>query len=168
MPCACLLPPEVYPDASEWGPLLWTVLHALAEKAGKTSIPLYREDERRAWLHLFPALGKTIPCPSCKDHFDSYLRENPVDVDLKTMVYEQIGPYVKRWFWELHNWVNESYHKPTFAYEDLAAAYGRVNIRDVLKRLDIPMRRAIRVRSGQLFGYTDFLKWVSMLLSVLN
>lgn len=163
-----MLPPEIYPDASEWGPILWSIVHALAEKAGKSPIPLYREDERRAWIHLFSALGKTIPCPSCKDHYDSYLRENPVEADLKSMGYEQIGPYIRRWFWELHNWVNESYGKPAFAFEDLSAAYGRFNVRDALKRLDVPMKRAIRLRSGQFFGYNEFVKWVTMLLSILN
>ena len=166
MPCACLLPPEIYPDASEWGPILWSILHAIAEKAGKTPFPMYREDERRALLKFFVSLGKTIPCPSCKDHFDSYLRENPVEKDLKEMAYSDIGPYVKLWFWELHNWVNESYKKPTFPYEALTPTYKGVNIRQRLKDLDIPMNRAIRVRGGQLLAYTEFTKNTLMLLSI--
>jgi hypothetical protein len=166
MPCACQLPPEIYPDASEWGPILWSIVHGLAERAGRGAIPMFAEDERRRLIILFKALGKTIPCPSCKDHYDSYLREHPTDVDLKDMPYTNIGEYVRRWFWELHNWVNESYGKPVFPYESLAAAYGGVNIRTLLKQLDLPMKRAIRLRSGQFLGYTEFVNTTLTLLSL--
>ena len=168
MPCSCQLPPEIYPDAAEWGPLLWRILHALADKAGRVVTPLYKDDERRAWVNLAKALSKTIPCPSCKDHYDSYLRENPIEKELKDLPYDQLGDYIRRWFWELHNWVNESYGKPTFPYEDLAAAYARVNIRQTLKDFDPPMKRAIRLRAGQFFGYNDFIKYTTLLLSLLG
>lgn len=166
MPCACQLPPEIYPDASEWGPLLWRILHGIGERAGTTPFPMYYEDERRALISLFKAISKTIPCPSCKDHFDSYLRENPVEERLKVMPYAEIGPFVKRWFWELHNWVNESYGKPQFPYEDLTPTFKGVNFRQTLRDLDVPMKRAIRLRSGQFFGYNEFVRWVQTLLSL--
>jgi hypothetical protein len=165
MPCACQLPPEIYPDAAEWGPLLWNLLHGVAERVGSVQFPLYRADERRALLGIFQSLSKTIPCPSCKDHYDSYLREHPVDADLKNKPYEELGPYVQRWFWELHNWVNESYKKPVFPFENLRAAYGGVNLRRGMAELDAPMQRAIRIRSGQLLAYTEFRKWLLLLLS---
>jgi hypothetical protein len=166
MPCACQLPPEVYPDATEWGPLFWQLLHGIAERVGTTPFPMYRADERRALPQIFKALAKTIPCPSCKDHYDSYLREHPVDAPLKDLPYEGLQEYVRRWFWELHNWVNESYGKPVYAYEDLAATYGRVDLRKTLRTLDIPMQKAIRVRGGQLFGYKEFTKWCITLFSI--
>ena len=165
MPCACLLPPEIYPDASEWGPFLWTVLHGLAEKAGTTSFPQYYGDERRALAKIFKLLEKVIPCPSCKEHYEVYLREHPVDKPLQELPQAELNTYVKTWFWELHNWVNESVQHPQFPYDQLTPTYKNVNIRNTLKSLDIPMRRAIRVRSGQLFSYTEFLKYVNILLS---
>lgn len=166
MPCSCQLPPEIYPDATEWGPLLWSILHALAERVGRVVSPLYKEDERRTWIQLYKALGKMIPCPSCKDHYDSYLRENPVEKDIKELPYDALHDYIKRWFWELHNWVNESYGKPQFPYEDLTPTFQGVNIRQTLKTLDVPVRRAIRLRAGQYFGYNDFVRYLAMLLSL--
>lgn len=165
MPCACQLPPEVYPDASEWGPLLWSVLHFVGERAGTTAFPLYYEDERRSLISFFKAVGKTIPCPSCKDHYESYLKEHRADIDLKDMPYASIGPYVKRWFWELHNWVNESYGKPLFDYDQLTPAYRSIPIRQVLRTLDTPLTRAIRVRGGGATAYRDFLRITNTLLS---
>lgn len=166
MPCSCQLPAEIYPDAGEWGPILWSIVHGLAERAGSVTFALYRDDERRQWMGLFKALGKTIPCPSCKEHYDVYLKEHPTEKELKEMPYEQIRGYVRTWFWELHNWVNESYGKPLFSYDDLTPTFSRVPIRQKLKDLDVPMRRAIRLRAGQFFGYNEFTKHVIMLLSI--
>ena len=165
MPCACLLPPEIYPDASEWGPLLWRVLHGLAEKVGTCAFPQYYVDERRALVKVFKLLEKVIPCPSCKEHYEVYLREHPVDIPVRDLPQSEIREYAKTWFWELHNWVNESINHPIFPYDQITV-YKGINMREALKSLDIPMRRAIRVRSGQLMAYTDFLKQVNILLSL--
>jgi hypothetical protein len=166
MPCACRLPPELYPDSSEWGPILWTLLHGLAERVGGVSFPLFRDDERRYWIQLHAALGKMIPCPSCKDHYDSYLREHPVDKVLLELPYEALQPYVRTWFWELHNWVNESHGKPLYPLESMRPTYKDTNIRRTMRALDIPMKKAIRVRGGQQIGYTEFIKWVNMLCAL--
>lgn len=166
MPCACRLPPEIYPDSTEWGPTLWSVLHGLAERVGSVSFPLFREDERRYWIQLYTALGKMIPCPSCKDHYESYLREHPVDKVLLELPYESLQDYVRTWFWELHNWVNESHGKPIYPLESVSAAYRGTNIRRAMRLLDIPMKKAIRVRGGQQMAYTEFTKWVNMLCAV--
>lgn len=166
MPCACLLPPEIYPDASEWGPFLWTILHGLAEKAGTSPFPQYQADERRYLLKIFKVLEKVIPCPSCREHFEVYLREHPVDRAFNELSNQELQKYVKTWFWELHNWVNESIKHPQFPYDQLTEAYRDVNLRATLKSLDIPMRRAIRVRAGQLRSYIDFVNQVNLLLSI--
>ena len=166
MPCSCQLPPEIYPDASEWGPLFWRLLHGIAERVGTSPFPIYQPDERRALAALFKSLTKTIPCPSCKDHYESYLREHPVEQDLKDIDYSSLQEYVRHWFWELHNWVNESYGKPTFPLEELRPLYKGVNLRETLKLLESPMQRAIRIRSGQLLGYKEFNKWCLTLFSI--
>ena len=161
-----MLPPEIYPDASEWGPLLWRILHGLAEKSGAAVTPMYYDDERRALIQLFKALSKTIPCPSCKDHYDTYLRLHAVEKPIMEIQYDFLRTYVRTWFWELHNWVNESYGKPLFDQKDLTPTFKGVNIRLALKELDVPMKRAIRVRGGGLAGYNDFVKYVNILLSL--
>jgi len=166
MPCACLLPPEVYPDASEWGPLLWTVLHSIAERVGSPSFPQYAEDERRALIKMIKQLEKVIPCPSCREHYEVYLREHPLEKPLKELGHSELKEYIKTWFWELHNWVNESLQHPIYDFAGLTAQYGRTDLRDALKRLDVPMMRAIRVKSGQLFAYKEFVKQVNILLSI--
>ena len=166
MPCACQLPPEIYPDASEWGPILWTILHGMAERAGSTPFPQYQNDERRALIKVMKTLEKVIPCPSCKEHYEVYLKEHPVDKTIMDISYANLNSYVKTWFWELHNWVNESLGRPQFPYEDLTPTYKSVNLRLQMKVLDTPMRKAIRIRAGQLLGYTEFIKQSLTLFSI--
>jgi hypothetical protein len=166
MPCACLLPPEIYPDASEWGPYLWSVLHGIAERVGTSPFPQFAEDERRALIKMIKMLEKVIPCPSCREHYEVYLRENPIEAGLKQLMHSELRDYIKKWFWELHNWVNESLSRPLYDYAALTGQYGRINIRATLVSLDVPMKRAIRVRSGQLISYIEFVKQVNILLSI--
>ena len=166
MPCACLLPPEVYPDASEWGPPLWAVLHSIAERVGSSPFPQYADDERRALTKMIKFLEKVIPCPSCREHYEVYLREHPLEKPLKELSHSELNHYIKTWFWELHNWVNESLQRPIYEYADLTPQYRNTNIRSTLKTLDVPMMRAIRVQSGQLLAYKEFVKQVNILLSI--
>lgn len=166
MPCSCKVPLEIYPDSAEWGPLLWTILHGIAERTGSVVTPLYRPDERRQLTNLFNAVSKMIPCPSCKEHYTEYLKEHPVEKPLKEMPYEEIRGFVRGWFWELHNWVNESYKKPIFPLEDVITAYRSTNIRQAMKKFAAPMQLAIRLQAGQLFGYNEFHKTMIMLLSL--
>jgi len=165
MPCACQLPPEIYPDATEWGPLLWCLLHGIGEKVG-SSIQQFRADERRCLLKLFDTLQKVIPCPSCKEHFTVYLHEHPVQKAIRELSFPDLRIYIRTWFWELHNWVNESLGRPLFLLEDVATTYDSVKFRKVLNTLDIPMQRAIRVRTGQLMAYKEFKNNFLLLLSL--
>lgn len=163
MSCPCNLPLHLYPDAAEWGPLLWTILHALGERAGKPVSPIYAEDERRAWIHFFKDTGDIIPCHVCKEHFQIYLKEHPVD-ELKNIQHSAINNWVRNWFWEVHEWVNMTLGKPSFPKEQLSS-YSRTDIRTYLKRLDDPLKRAIMLSGNQ---YIKFTQWKNRALTLLS
>ena len=164
MPCACRVPFELYPDASEWGPLLWTALHALAERSGKPTTPMFGEDERRAWISLFNMTGDIIPCKVCKEHFQDYFREHPIN-ELKMIPLFQMHEWIRDWFWTVHNWVNETLKKPQFDKDDLAITYGSMDIRKNLKQLEEPMKRAI-VLSG--YNAKKFAEWKGKYILILS
>ena len=82
-----------------------------------------------------------------------------------TTPYSDLNTYIKTWFWELHNWVNESLGRPIFSYDDLQT-YKSTALRAQLNALDVPMQRAIRIRSGQLLGYKEFLQQSLILFSI--
>ena len=167
MPCPCNLPPEIYPDAGEWGPILWNLLHGLAERAGKPVTPLFAEEERGHWIAFFKLTAEIIPCHICKEHFRIYLHEHPIDV-LKTMPLYEYPAWIKHWFWEVHEWVNMTLSKPPFPEEGLSERYAGMSLRPRLRGLDIPMNRAIRVSGNQLRKYEDWKRKYMMLMSVLG
>ena len=163
MVCPCNLPTEIYPGSEEWGPLLWKLLHGLAERAGKLITPVYAEEERHSWSVFFKMTSDIIPCHICKEHFRIYLKEHPVDA-VKKMPTNQIRTYVKHWFWEVHEWVNMTLSKPGFPESDLEAAYATLALRPVLTALDGPMTRAIRVSGNNNKKYSEWKgKYISML-----
>jgi len=164
MPCPCNLPLELYPDAVEWGPLLWTILHALAERTGNIISPLYAEDERREWIHFFKLTADIIPCHICKEHFRLYLKEHPVD-QLREIPFTAMRNWVRNWFWEVHEWVNMTLGKPSFPIDQLTTVYGNTNIRIYIKRLESPLRRAIMLSGEQ---YIKFTQWKSKVLIMLS
>jgi hypothetical protein len=164
MPCPCNLPLELYPEAAEWGPLLWTILHALAEKSGRTVSPLYGEDERRTWIHFFKHTSEIIPCHVCKEHFRLYLKEHPVD-ELKTIPLSGLHNWIRTWFWEVHQWVNMTLEKPSFSMDLLTVTYSNIDIRTYIKRLEAPLKRAIMLSGNQ---YIKFNEWKSKTLLLLS
>lgn len=166
MPCPCKLPPEIYPDTAEWGPLLWTLLHGLAERAGKLVSPMFVHDERMGWIQFMQSVQFIIPCPACREHFTEYIKLHPVAQDLKRLPQTQLPEYVRTWFWEVHEWVNESLKKPSFPKDQLTSTYGRVDLRKILLQFEAPMMRAIRLSGGQLVKYNDFKRYYLRLLSI--
>jgi len=167
MPCACRVPFELYPDSVEWGPLLWTLLHGLAERSGKPVTHLYAEDERRAWVHFFKETGEIIPCPACREHYQQYLAQHPIH-QLKEIPIGQLHNWVREWFWEVHEWVNETLGKPPFPKENLAITYGNTDLRTGLKRLEAPMKRAIMLSGNQFKKFADWKSRFIMILSILG
>jgi Erv1 / Alr family len=167
MPCGCKLPPELTPETTEWGPLVWEICHTLAEHSGQVVSPLFVEDERRLWLVFFKQLAAAIPCPTCQEHFTTYLAEHPVDV-LKTMPPAQFREYFRTWFWTVHEWVNESLDKKPFPKETLTSTYAGKSVRRALRVLEGPMRRASIVSGAQMKKWIEWKSTVVKLCSVLG
>jgi hypothetical protein len=165
MGCRCKIPYESYPEATEWGPVLWSILHSLAEKVG-TPFKLYEADERRSLVKLFGAIAKMIPCPSCKEHYEEYLKEHPVAGPIKDLPKADLRDFIRRWFWELHNWVNESKGIPPFELEKVSEVHGSIKIRLALRQLQGPMEKAIKISGKQMMSYQEFNSCVIMLLSL--
>jgi hypothetical protein len=165
MSCPCLIPEPDYPEAAQWGPLLWCILHGLAEKAGTCTTPMFLDDERRYWIHFFKETGEIIPCPTCKMHYMEYLKTHPVNA-LKTLPHSQRKAWITKWFWELHNDVNARLGKPIFPIENLSATYGNMNLHETLGRLEAPLKLAIKITGTHFLKYVEWKRRVTMLFSI--
>ena len=164
MPCSCRIPIETYPDATDWGPLLWAALHGAAERAGRPVAPLYAEDERRYWQTFFKLTGEIIPCATCKEHYKAYLQEHP-PTPLATMAPSEFREWLRTWFWDLHEWVNQSLGKPSFPKANLTPTYGAADLRLGLRKLEQPMTKAINL-SG--VSIRRWIEWKNRYLALLS
>jgi hypothetical protein len=151
MPCACLIPIPSYPETAEWGPILWTILHGLAEKAGQGFI---RSDEIREWHKFIKITGEILPCETCKEHYQTFLKTHPPDVNL-----------IKQWFWNLHNEVNLRRGVPVYEYD--ISKYSNVNLTDLLYRLMPVIKKAIELSGVPYMKWTSWVSSFKMLRSIL-
>jgi hypothetical protein len=161
MPCSCIVDKPEYPQNEEWGPLLWLILHTLAEKAGKQGNLITKGDEVRAWPLFVKTLGPIIPCPYCRDHFQEYLQAHPFELP---MDYTMWKFYVPMYFYMLHEAVNKRLGKPSFPATDLSITYkDPARLRDTMSRLEKIQERAIKMGGVSLLAWKAWQKQFNML-----
>jgi alpha-L-arabinofuranosidase len=163
MPCACQIPVPNYPGTADWGPILWKILHGLAEKAGHG---IMLADEVREWQKFFRLTGEMIPCDVCKAHYQQYLKQHPSAV-LAGYSVTQINTWVKSWYWNLHNNVNLSKSLPIFPYVDLETTYASVDFTDQLYRLTPVIKNAIQMSGVPFLKWTAWVSSFKMMRSIL-
>jgi hypothetical protein len=152
MPCACKKDIPDYPGTEEWGPLMWKLLHGLAEKVGTSRDPA---EEMREWKRFLMLTTDVIPCDVCKKHYKEVLADRPVTGILK-MDGPTASTFIRTWLWTLHNEINVENGKPELPFTDLVTLYSDVNFRDMFWRLE-PVMKLASVKSG--VGFISWLKW---------
>jgi hypothetical protein len=90
-------------DTAIWGPSVWQILHAAAERLPATAASLGA---------AISALDGALPCPDCRKHYHTWLQAHPVNDDLRT------------WLLDLHNDVNVRTGKAPWSADALSATYG--------------------------------------------
>lgn len=163
MPCACQVPVPQYPETADWGPILWTILHGLAEKSGAADLPA---DEIREWIKFIKSTGEMLPCDHCRAHYSAFFTANPPS-QLSSIPYSDVKRWVRSWFFTLHNEVNADNHKPLFQYENLSSAYGSVSFTDNYQRLEPVIKRAIQLNGVSFLKWTSWVHSFKMLRSIL-
>lgn len=154
MGCACKKDIPDYPGTEDWGPLMWKILHSLAEKAGSSKS---LQEEEREWNRLLMLTADILPCPVCKKHYKEVFHAFPIAPVLK-MSAANANIFLRTWLWTLHNEVNVGNGKPDLPFADLSTLYGSTDIRDTYWRLDPVMKLAIE-KSG--VGYISWQKWTA-------
>jgi hypothetical protein len=161
MVCNCIVDKPTYPQNHEWGPLLWWILHTLAEKAGRQTDPLLQADEGRAWPLFVKELPGMLPCPYCRDHLQDYLRATPFALPTDPAAWRA---YVPTFFYELHEAVNARLDKPSFPRADLTETYKNPSaFKEKLTALQSVEERAIKQQGVTLFAWRAWLKQLTLL-----
>jgi hypothetical protein len=116
------------PEKSQWGPLLWTILHSLSLQNQKQSDTYRLKELKQRWKFIYDTLPFIIPCLECRDHCSEYLKENqPTDWNL-IQTEKQLSDLNTLWFYKFHNSVNIRLLKPLFSQDDIQKTYSIVNI----------------------------------------
>jgi hypothetical protein len=147
------LPPAV------WGPLFWHTLHIVA--LGYPKEPTYAQ--KRAAKEFYESLGILIPCPVCREHYQTHLQKIPITPHLDRR--EDLF----KWTVHLHNEVNALLGKSRMLESDVIYYYRRIGARgktpvinqDTLDEMDL---RSM-IRGGLLGGGVVFTAGILLWLS---
>jgi hypothetical protein len=162
MPCSCQVPVPQYPETAHWGPILWQILHGLAERAERS---FDMSDEVREWQRFIRATGDMLPCDICRAHYKEYISKHPL-TQLTIQGKGQIKPWVKNWFWDLHNEINTGTGRPVFPYNDLELTYSNIDLTDQLYRLTPIVKKAIDLSGVPYLKWTMWIARFKMLRSI--
>lgn len=147
------IPPAV------WGPLFWHTLHIVA--LGYPKEPTYAQ--KRAAKEFYESLGILIPCPVCREHYQTHLQKIPITPHLDRR--EDLF----KWTVQLHNEVNALLGKSRMLESDVIYYYRRIGARgktpvinqDTLDEMDL---RSM-IRGGLLGGGIVFTVGILIWLS---
>lgn len=93
---------------SVWGPIKWTELHC------RGLLHLGMEGEQK-WFESFV---KSIPCPKCQHHFESYIQQHPPVFETRRAFF--------MWTVDAHNFVNRALEKPQINFMDAVGLYSKM------------------------------------------
>jgi hypothetical protein len=113
-----VLHPLAWAAKTVWGPMKWRELHCRAlAYINLTNLYDDRDSEmvitgdEVIWIHAFM---ESIPCPNCRHHFDSYMKQNPLLKEGENLT----RPEYFRWTVDAHNFVNRALQKPELTYRE--------------------------------------------------
>ena len=112
-----------YKSSSLWGPYLWHLMHHIA----------YYNDNNNTieQIEFFNRILHVIPCEKCKDHYNDFINNNPID---------NIDKYsIKKWLYLAHDNVNKIQNIKGITFTECDKLYNNEKFNDYYaqKFLDI-------------------------------
>ena len=105
-----------------WGPPGWLFLHCITmgypNILNKTDPKhLFRKEETKKF---FSSLGNVLPCRYCRDSYNDYVRKSPITDEVLSS-----RKNLAKWFYEIHNRVNEKLKVPRSEWPSFKEFYER-------------------------------------------
>ncbi len=142
------IPIETYgvPKNSEWGPLLWQMLHGCAEKLGKAPSHTIFLDQRREMIFVLRDIENVMPCPLCRNHYKEWRTRRPIDQFPETQ--SEFREAVRKWLYDLHENVNQSRGLQSgITLDKLGPMYAGYDLKELGKQFAFLLNRALRMRA---------------------
>lgn len=91
-----------------WGPSGWLFLHSITFGYPYTINPTNPEhiDKPTDYANFFHYLGKVMPCRYCRESYQDFIREHPIEPHLKSR------STLAKWLYDIHNKVNNKLGVP--------------------------------------------------------
>jgi hypothetical protein len=150
------------PPGSTWGPLVWTVLHGLAEKSDVIVKPHTIAYTARQWIRLLEALPMSLPCPICQTHATEWVKAHPVQPLLKLVSLKE---WLVDWIYNFHEAVNALRGAPSFDKTRLHETYSSVDLKTIFESAKEVITKAKEI-SGT--GFLQWKQWVGMMHMLLT
>lgn len=114
-----------------FGPCTWKTMHAISFTYGTD--PFHpTPDEEEAAVNFFNSLAHLLPCGACRTHYESYLKQNPVDTSSREAL--------SKWVYDLHENVNKRNHKDGLSYDQVQNDYTGWNQEKILEFQALSMK----------------------------
>ena len=157
MPCSCMIPLPNFPTNCEWGPILWRILHGLADKYGRLMYPAFIKEQEVSWPKFIEQTQHILPCKDCREHYKTYYKNNNPSI-LKTLTPEQQALWVQNFFFNLHNNINTENNKPLFDFSSLHTTYKNVNFMFEIKHFEKLLKIVFQYNEVSLLSWLNWLK----------
>jgi len=164
MSCPCKKPLPEYPETDNWGPVLWAVLHALAEHSGKQLFGASLDAEKLQWTNIVTTLPKIIPCPACREHAEAWIAGRPITA-IKALSASDLHSWLVNFFYDFHEAVNARNGKPSFDKTLLSSTYGGISVAGAIRRVKPFIEIAIRLSGLTLMPWQKWNGYVIVLSS---
>ena len=143
---------KIAPTPSEWGPMIWNIIHTASLRIGKN--PVTDKNETRLFISLTKALPHSLPCKICQGHAGDYLRSVESKKRINkwiTLTGDILKAEIVHFLWDFHNNANKMKESPTGFYEleSLVTKYSTDELRQQTKD-DLPiLLRTLSVAAHQ-------------------
>lgn len=114
-------------ETKEWGPILWKILHTLAEKTTESHVEL--------WKLLINNMPNIIMCDYCQLHVEHYTKKYPFE-----------NEFIRDYLYHFHEYVNKQTNKPSFDYNLLTNTYQKTeNLEELIHKFYSLLDNAIEL-----------------------
>ena len=152
-------------NPSEWGPVLWKIIHIVSTKLGNQTNKILQSDELNYYNNFTKNLGTVLPCKLCRKHYYDYALKNK-----KTVEYNELREYSINYYMKLHNEINEEKGRPLFTKEEFKI-YTTIRINEfnsLIKELNTLFQKYILHKYISAEVVRNFNTSLQMLRSMLN
>lgn len=100
-------------DKTEWGPIVWKLLHTMADISKRKDIYLL-------WVSVLRSTAYVLPCELCRDHMKSYIQTHTfLPKNWMKQTGDQNCNQIRAWLHAFHNSVNERLTKPVLSLNEI-------------------------------------------------